>query len=84
MTRQVAPRAPLPDDVARRRVRAQRVERLGIPWCRTCGGATDEPEDRSLWCDCHERHAELIARAHRLLDEHRDPDQMRLADVVAP
>lgn len=84
MIRPPAPRAPVHDRGHERRVRAQRVERLGIPFCRTCGGATGEPDDASLRCDCDVVRHELVQRAVALAHQHRDPEHRVLSDVVAP
>ncbi len=84
MIRPPAPRTVVRDRGHERRVRAQRVERLGIPFCRMCGGATGEPEDITLRCDCDDVRHELVQRAASLANEHRGADHRVLADVIAP
>lgn len=84
MIRPPAPRTVVRDHGHERRVRAQRVERLGIPHCRMCGGATGEPEDVTLRCDCDQVRHDLVTRAVALANEHRGEDHRILADVIAP
>jgi hypothetical protein len=66
------------------RVRAERVERLALPACRICGGATSSPEDCSLRCDCAEKVAHLNARVHRILHDHTVDDRFDLGARIAP
>lgn len=67
------------------RHRRQRVEILGLPHCRLCGGATasvpdDEPE---LACVCDARRSALVARCLRRANEGALIDYAELADQVA-
>lgn len=50
--------------------RRLRVEILGLPWCRTCGGATDHTDDPELVCVCERRKAELQDRLARIAGDH--------------
>lgn len=66
--------------------RRTRVEILGLPYCRVCGGATGDTADVELVCVCMIRQVELQRRVAKIRDRLRGDREPvpNFSDVVAP